>query len=269
VHTVLSAAVLALDLARHPHGARVADVLDRALVLTADDLAELAARRDPGAREARARVLVAAARRPTAGPVLAAVGRTAARGGLADGVATALSESLVGRLDAVLRLVSRELGPGDDAVLDAVAAAWAGGQGQDALLLGAPWSRTWDERPPPEAPALRRRALCDLLEAVGSATADHWRALDAAHERVHGGLRWSHRMHAACRAVADAGSERDTARWHLAAVRAARTPAAGVAPGAMMSVVAAVQAVCAGPRLDRDTAAALLAPVRSVLPGAC
>ncbi|HWG95257.1 MAG TPA: hypothetical protein VNU66_13660 [Mycobacteriales bacterium] len=270
MHTVLSAAVLALDLARHPHGARVADVLDRALVLGAADLAELAALRDPAAPAARERLLVEAAARPTAGPVLAAVARTAAAGPLADGVAAVLGSSLLARLDAVLRLVSREVGPDDDAVLDAVAAAWTGDDGDDARLLGAPWSRTWGERPPPPPPALRRRALCDLLEAVGGAGPDHWRALDAAHERAHAGLAWSERMHAACAAVAAAGHERDTARWHLAAVRAAPADAGErVLPGAMMSVVAAVQAVCAGPRLDPEVSGALLSPLRSVLPGAC
>jgi len=33
VYTLVSASVLALDLVRHPHGAAVADVVDRALAL--------------------------------------------------------------------------------------------------------------------------------------------------------------------------------------------------------------------------------------------
>ncbi|MDP9496347.1 MAG: hypothetical protein M3P46_01530, partial [Actinomycetota bacterium] len=54
MYTLLSAGVLALDLARHPSGAAVADVAERVLALTPDELTDLADAAEAGAAEAGA-----------------------------------------------------------------------------------------------------------------------------------------------------------------------------------------------------------------------
>jgi hypothetical protein len=72
-------------------------------------------------------------------------------------------------------------------------------------------------------------------------------ALDAVHAAQHRGTSWSELVHDATRVAVAAGRTVDVARWQLSAVRAAVAAGharATCAPGAMMSVVGAVQALC-------------------------
>jgi hypothetical protein len=273
VYTLVSASVLALDLVRHPTGAAVADVLDRALALDdappplVVDLERAAARR---------RLLAVAAAAPRLDEALRAVSRSL---GTADGRAAAevLSGALVGRLTDLVALLERELGERAlpaavvDVVVDRAVAAWA--QADDAAgtadvdVLTAPFAEVVGELPAalPSQGAVPQ--LLVLLETVARSGPAQWSALDDAHALAHSGLQWSELVHAASRAAVELDRTVDVARWQLSAVRAAHSAARlpGSAPGAAMSLVGAVQALAVADALPSAVVEPLLAPARLAL----
>jgi hypothetical protein len=284
----VSSGVLALDLARHPAGARVADLVERVLLLDADELARLA---QAGGRSvdrgaARRRLLEVTAQAPTMADALSAVthalhdGPDSARVGQASAV---LASRLMGRLPDLQALLLGTDPLADPAtpleaiaaVLDAVTATWLAPDEQvpaeDVQALRAPWESAVDAFPvagPQAAPERATADLLDLLDRVARCTAQQWAELDAAHDASYDALGWSVSMHEACRAVADADRTVGVARWQLAAARTAATtghPGASCAPGAMMSVVAAVQATCVRDLLPQEPLATMTGPCRAVL----
>jgi hypothetical protein len=274
VYTLVSASVLALDLTRHPSGAVVADVLDRALALQTAappvvvDLERAAARN---------RLLTVAAAAPRLDEALRAVTRSL---GTPDGSAAAqvLSAALVGRLTDLVALVEHELGQERclphavvDAVADRLVAAWTGGDDavdvRDVELLSAPFAEVAGELPalPPLQGAAEQ--LLSLLEAVARAGGPQWAALEAAHEATHSGLQWSELVHAASRAAVESDRVVDVARWQLSGVRAAHSAVRlpGTSCGAALSLVGAVQALAVADVLPSAVVDPLLAPARAAL----
>ena len=82
MYSLVSASVLALDLARHPSGAAVADAVDRVLALTPDDVAALAACADRSGETgaARAALHAACADAPRMSTLMRGVSATVAQG---------------------------------------------------------------------------------------------------------------------------------------------------------------------------------------------
>ena len=274
MYTLVSASVLALDLVRHPNGAVVADVLDRALELQTADAPRVV---DLGRGPARARLLAVAAAAPRLEDALRAVTRSL---GTPDGSAAAqvLSGALVGRLPDLVGLLEHELGRERalapavvDAVVDRVVAAWAGADGAvaatDVELLSAAFAEVAGELPAPPPRSGAADALLRLLEAVARSSAAQWSALEAAHEATHSGLQWSELVHVASRAAVESGRVVDVARWQLSGVRAAHSAARSPGPscGAAMSLVGAVQALAVADLLPTSVADPLLAPARTAL----
>lgn len=239
MYSLLSAGVLAIDLAKHPSGAVVADVVDRVLALPAYGPWKQV---EPAPAPVRERV------------------RTAAEVRSRDASArVAVLDTLLGDLEGLLDLLRHEEplrsapGPVAQAALDAVTAAWAGRDAQleDLLALRRPWSELLDPVPPslperPWTPAVR-----DLLDAVPHRSADAWSRSVRVHRAQRGA--WSVAMHEACAAIHAEGRVLDVARAQLAASRALRLAGASTGPdvGAHgMILTAAVQAVCAADLLD-------------------
>lgn len=284
MYSLVSASVLALDLARHPSGAAVADAVDRVLSLGPADLAALAEAADPSpARDAaRARVLEHCATAPRLSGVMRGVSATV--GEDLPGPATSqvlldtLAETMLGGLADLLALLAREEpldAPGAPAAgvqsaLDAVAVAWAGrAQGvdlADLALLRGPWAQALSPVPaalPEDGYGDGGAALRALLEELSRTDAAAWTRVAEAHWSRQGGLRWSTAMHEACRAAVDAGRLVPAARAQLAAARAVRLSGVSTTPGAsgaMMAVTAAVQAACVADLLDDDVARTLVEP---------
>ena len=290
MYSLVSASVLAIDLVRHPHGASVADTVDRVLALTPDDLVGLAVAIDPydvdevAAREsARRRLLAASTDRPRMDDVMRGV-RSSVQEGVptpskARALAEALSETLLGTLPDLVELLRREQpladAPADavQAALDAVIASWTGrGRDQEelgcAMLLREPWDEALSLVPPPldaHAYGTQGAAVRELLETVPRMSRPAWQAVEAAHWSERGTLVWSTAMHEASRAAFEGDRLTAVARAHLAAARSVRlagistTTAAG---GVMMAVAAAVQATCVQDLLDEAVAEVLLGPWR-------
>lgn len=296
MYSTVSAGVLALDLARHPAGGALADLIDRTLVLTPADLVSLgraAAGVDRG--PARRRLLGVASQAPrladgltdVAARLAAALGSTEASDRHASErtatelTATELAGRLVGSLPDLHALLLDEspLAHADtDAigvVLDAVTAVWLqhdpSAAVSDVRLLGDPWARAISPFPsqtPDVGVAGVTSSLLSLLDAIASTGVEQWLELDQAHEAMYDGLDWSVAMHAGCRAAVESGRTLPVARWLLAAARTAHGTGLsqqGVAPGAMMSIVAAVQATCVRDLLPEATAATLTGACRAVL----
>lgn len=280
MYTLISAGVLALDLSRHPNGARVADVVDRVLLLEPADVHALtaAAELDPDRGAARQRLFAASAAEPGVADALAAVA-PALGGGVEPApvreVAGTLSTRLMGRLHDLHAMLLREppLAGAEvavvGAVLDAVTAVWVEALPQadpaDVALLLEPWDAAV---PPFPSPLPACPALSDLLERVARCSRDQWAQLDAAHDAAYGPLAWSQAVHEACRLAAEQEREVEVARWLLAAARTASTTGhtlVGTTPGAMMSVVAAVQAVLVAEQLQLELLAPMTGPCRTVL----
>jgi hypothetical protein len=248
VYSLVSAAVLACDLARHPSGAAVADVADRVLALGDADLGTGAS------PEVRARVLSALAGAPRMSRLMDGVTATLAEG-LPDTTTSgvlleALTETPMGGLEDLHRMLERE-GAGQVA-LDAVTAAWAGRDADlhDLVELQRPWRAAVDPVPPapPSFPG-----LTDLLEEVARRTPAQWQRTADAHGASRGSFAWSRQMHAACWAVFGTGRLVEVARAQLAAARALRLSGASTGPDAhavAMAVTAAVQGLCASDLLD-------------------
>ena len=255
MYTLLSASVLAIDLARHPSGAAVADVVDRVLSLppygpwTAIE---------PAPEAARTRVRSATPTRQ--------VDRIDADTVLAGTALATLAGALLGDLESLLGLLSREEplrdAPGAvrQAALDAVSAAWAGRDADlhDLAELRRPWEALIDPVPPALPGRAWTPAVRTLLEEVPHRSDAQWAASSAAHRQRTPS--WSVAMHEACAAVAEAGRVNEVARAQLAASRTLRLSRGSTGPDAMahaMVLTAAVQAICAADLLDTQ---ALRAP---------
>jgi hypothetical protein len=266
VYSLVSSAVLAADLVRHPHASRLADTLDRVLALTLQETCSL---REPADPEVRQRVLDACKAPPR---VSAELGDLLAKGVADDeplsGLVLRLEEALLGSLDDLHALVLREepvrsLPPDPvQVVLDALTAAWAGPEVslRDIRALVEPWEAALDPVPPslPERPW--SRALRDLLDEVPRRTPEQWRA-SAGRQRIIGrSLRWSEALHASSKAAWGTGRLPDVARAQLAGTRALALAHTGVSPYAAARVLtAAVQAVCTEDLLDAGVRDALWA----------
>ena len=277
MYSLVSASVLALDLARHPSGAAVADAVDRVLCLSADDVRALGVCAEAQAAQdapARARLLEACAAAPRMSTLVRDVSATVSEGlpGPDDArvLVQALTRTLLGGLGDLLDLLRREeplCAPGlpafgVQAALDAVAVAWGGRvQGVDLgelALLRGPWARALSPVPaalPEDAYGGGAHALRALLEDVARADEAFWGRVERAHWSRQGDLRWSTAMHEASAAAFEAGRMVAVARAQLAAARAFRLAGASTgarASGAMMAVTAAVQATCTTGLLSAD-----------------
>ena len=273
MYTLVSASVLALDLVRHPSGGAVADVLDTALALSpwtsppdgrrTVDLERAAARR---------RLLALAERAPRLDQALQAVTVSLGTGEEGRDVRV-LQAALVGRLDDLVALLETELGERRrlsadvvGVVVDRAVAAWTSTTAppDDLALLVAPWRSLVGELPPQPPHEGAATELLDLLEALAGTRRSGWPALDAAHEVEHRGLRWSELMHQGSRAAVDADRTLAVARWQLSGVRALSRSGAAPWPGAVMSVVGAVQALALRDVLPAAVVDGLLGPCRAV-----
>lgn len=284
MYSLVSAAVLAADLARHPSGTAVAHVADRVLVLTRAELLALATHAEDRTA-ARQRVLESCAP-GRLNDVLDRV-REAVSGGRTEGrtepptatgaLVRALSETLMGALPDLLALLRREqpLTGADPAAvaaaLDAVTAAWAGRSAdlRDLAALRRPWDAALDPVSPALPEAVWTSELRRLLDDVDRRTAGQWAATAAEHATHRGSLRWSAAMHQASRAAHDGNRLPEVARAQLAGARALRLSGASAGPDAhavAMAVTAAVQAVCTGDLLTPVTSAALLSAWRAGAP---
>lgn len=283
MYSLVSAAVLAQDLLRHPYAARLAEVVDRVLSLTPQEIAALGA---PAPDQVRRRVLAAcaAAARPHPPHQPGTTGTERER------AVDVLDGALMGSVEDLHRLLLREdplRAAGADAAqvaLDAVSATWAGPAASlsDVGLLMQPW----DVALPPVGPplAVGGAPLRDLLDAVVRRTPEQWERTVASHvarRRVSKG--WSTAMHEACRVAWQSDRLREVARAQLAAVRALALAGVGALPvrsdaegglgpqaapqaesrpaastAIAMSVTAAVQALCTADVLDERTRTALL-----------
>lgn len=248
MYSLVSAAVLACDLARHPSGAAVADVVDRVLALDDTELGTAA----PAA--VRERVLASLAGAPRMSRLMDGVTATLAEG-LPDSrtsqvLLAALSETPLGGLEDVHRMLADE-GAGQVA-LDAVTVAWAGREAdlQDLQQLQRPWRDAVDPVPP--APP-RFDGLSDLLDGIAHRSRQQWQRTADAHGAHRGTRTWSRHMHEACRAAFEADRLVPVARAQLAAARALRLSGASTGEDAhaiAMAVTAAVQALCTVDLLD-------------------
>ena len=248
MYSLVSASLLACDLARHPSGAAVADVVDRVLALGDADLGTEAS------EDVRARVLSSLAGAPRMSRLMDGVTATLAEG-LPDSATSAvllaaLTETPLGGLEDLHDLLRRE-GAGQVA-LDAVTVAWAGRDANlhDLSELRRPWREAIDPVPP-APPGFA--GLPDLLDDVARRTPDRWRRTAGAHAASRGSRTWSRQMHEACRAAFEADRLVEVARAQLAAARALRLSAASTGPDAhavAMAVTAAVQGLCTRDLLD-------------------
>lgn len=264
MYSLVSASVLAIDLARHPSGAAVADTVDQVLAL--DPLPAAT----PAADDVRQRVREACVGELRATSALYDVTR-----GMRDGLpsaeqtralATALSQALLGTLDDLLEMLRIELRAQDEdalqVALDAVTAAWAGRSADlhDLAALRAPFAAALPVVPPvlPErswSPQLRA-----LLDEVPHRTDEQWARSLAVHtDRSQ--PRWSELVHEACQAAYEADRLVEVARAQLTAARALRLSRASTSQDVQaigMVVTGAVQAVCTSDVLDPDLTATLL-----------
>jgi hypothetical protein len=248
VYTLVSAAVLACDLARHPSGAAVADVVDRVLALGRADLGT------PAAAGTRDRVLASLAGAPRMSRLLDGVSATLGLG-LPDRrtsrvILATLAETPLGGLEDLHRMLTIE-GAGQVA-LDAVTVAWAGREADlhDLHELQRPWREAVDPVPP--APPVFP-GLSELLDDVARRTPEQWRRTAAAHGSRRGSFAWSRQMHEACWAAFDSDRLTEVARAQLAAARALRLSGASTGPDAhavAMATTAGVQALCTCDLLD-------------------
>jgi hypothetical protein len=268
VYSLVSASVLAIDLARHPSGAAVADVVDRVLALGP---AEVVALRDPASDQVRQRVLGCAREAARAVDVLGRLEAGMGSAGAGRTLVEDLAAALVGDLDGLLAMLLREpplraaASGGAQVALDAVTAAWAGRRADldDLAQLRRPWVVALAPVPPalPEAPYTAD--LRDLLDEVPRRTTGQWQRVVRAHRERRGSRAWSLAMHEACRAAFEADRLLEVARAQLAAARALRLSRASTGADAQavaMAVTAAVQAVCTRDLLDTP---ALLRPWRA------
>ncbi|MCU1602129.1 MAG: uncharacterized protein JWO22_2838 [Frankiales bacterium] len=248
MYSLVSSAVLACDLARHPSGAAVADVVDRVLVLGETELGT------PAAAAVRERVLANLAGAPRMSRLLDGVTATFSEG-LPDAATSsvllaALTETPLGGLEDLHRMLEGE-GAGQVA-LDAVTVAWAGREAdlRDLHELQRPWREAVDPVPPtpPAYPG-----LTELLDEIPRRSRRQWQRTADAHGAQRGTLAWSRQVHATCWAAFEAGLLTDVARAQLAAARALRLSGASTGEDAhaiAMAVTGAVQGLCTSHLLD-------------------
>lgn len=248
MYSLVSASVLACDLARHPSGAAVADVVDRVLVLGPQDLGT------PAGAAVRERVLSSVAGAPRMSRLMDGVVLTLAEGlpesSTSAVLLEALTETPLGGLEDLHRMLEFE--GACQVALDAVTVAWAGRDADlhDLHELQRPWREAVDPVPP-APPSFQ--GLSDLLESVSRRTPSAWTRTVDAHGAHRGSLAWSRAMHEACRAAFEADRLVDVARAQLAAARALRLSGASTGPDAhavAMAVTAAVQGLCTRDLLD-------------------
>jgi hypothetical protein len=263
VYSLVSSAVLAADLVRHPNAARLADTLDRVLALTLEESCGL---REPADDLVRRRVLDTCASPPRVSEAV----DTGAGGRTEDLVAvgTRLEDALLGSLADLHDMVQREeplrgLPPDSRQVaLDGLTAAWVGAEVplRDVRELAAAWEAALDPVPPALPARPWSRSLAELLDEVVRRTPEQWQICTEHQRRAGRSLRWSEAVHIASRAAWGADRLHDVARAQLAAARALALTHTGVsAYGAARVVTAAVQAACTYDLLDLGVADALQA----------
>ncbi len=284
MYSLVSSSLLTIDLVRHSNGVELADVLERALCLTAVDMMALEAAFEdsPERRDAWAAVEAATEGAPRLLGVLAS-----ARDAFIDGtppvgalrrIGHELSVTPMGSLYELVAMVERDVlewtrerhgdlvvqqhTHGVAAVRDAIAAAYA-------RLIVAPehittltesWHAVFGDMPAvgtggeygPQTDVVRRAV--DLVsrlrpEDFADLNSTYWRAY-----RPETG--WATAMHAASWAAVISDRLRPVAASQLALLRAlllAGLPAAVGASGVMMAATAAMQAVVLADVLDEST----------------
>lgn len=251
MYSLVSSAVLAIDLARHPSGAAVADAVDRVLALTP---AEVGRMRTPADDRVRERVLEHCRNDARMSTLMSGVAATVAEGLPSNDhsriIVQALNETLVGGLDDLHRMIAFELDTTPEALQiaqDGVTVAWAGRLASlsDLAPLRAPWVHALDPVPPALVGSPYRLQV--LLDEISRRTPQQWQRTIDAHGAHRGRLAWSNAMHEACWAAFDHGRLTVVARAQLAAARQLRLSGASTGPDAhacAMEVTAAVQATC-------------------------
>jgi hypothetical protein len=270
VYSLVSASVLAIDLARHPSGAAVADAVDRVLALTPVELGRMT---QAAPADVRSRVVERTLTAPRMSTLMGGVAATVVDG-LPDARSSrtmleALNETLVGGLADLHELLRHEPPLKDAPVaavqvaLDAVTVAWTGREAglADLAALYAPWAAAVAPVPPALDEGPFTAPLRLLLDEVGRRSPAQWERVAAAHHGQRGGLWWSAAMHRACQAAFDHGRLVAVARAQLAAARALRLSGASTGEDAhaiAMSVTAAVQATCTADVLEGNVTHALI-----------
>ncbi|MCU1677194.1 MAG: hypothetical protein JWM93_1952 [Frankiales bacterium] len=280
-----------MDLVRHENGIGVADVVDRALLLSPTDMPALeAAYVESDARKAAWReVDEVSGSAPRMVDAMAAVAEALGTSGLTvmePGTAERLSKTPMFGLGDLLAMVRTDVldwtwdrggdisvqrHPGASAVVaDAVAAAHCRGMlsVQSYAQLGGPFATVLGRHPSalpvddsfgPQSVQLRQ-----LVEAVARLSPADVAALEEATREARAeGFHWSQRMHAATWAAHLSGRIRTGARAQLAGARAvlvAGVPPINAASGVMRAVTAAVQALLVADLLDEDNFMQLVAP---------
>jgi hypothetical protein len=289
VYSLVSSSLLTIDLVRHPNGVELADVLERALCLTAADMIALEAAFEDSQerREAWAAVQAATDRAPRLLNVLAS-----ARDAFSEGTPPAgqlrrigheLSATPMGSLFELVAMVERDVlewtrerhgdlvvqqhAHGVAAVRDAVAAAYS-------RLVVAPrhittltesWRAVFGDMPAvgtsaeeygPQTDVVRR-----AVDLVSRLRVEDFQELNGTYWRAYTPeTGWAAAMHAASWAAVISARLRPVAAAQLALLRAlllAGLPAMVGASGVMMAATAAMQAVVLADVLDDATYDAL------------
>jgi hypothetical protein len=296
VYSLVSAPVLGFDLTRLDGGAAVADVLLRALALTVDDLATVAAARSDDYERiaywldvdaaAHGRRKLATAASSSGG---SAAGSAAKTEDLTDRLA-ALERAPIGTVDGLLHLVRHDVfdwtwrrhpaglaqvKPADrvaSVVCDAAVAAYLHEllPEQTRVGLAAPWQGVASRLPERQVDlGPQATAVTDLIERVSNLSVPAVRKLAAASGRARPALpEWSAAVHSASWSVFVAGRVRAGAAAQLMLVRAverAGIPVADRAGGAWNLLSGAMQALLVRDVLDGPTLFRLLDPVVTAL----
>jgi len=285
VYSLVSSSLLTIDLVRHPNGVELADVLERTLHLTGDDMNALQAAFDdsPERRAAWSAVQAATDGTPRLLSVLASVRDALNSSDTASpdlrGVGERLSVTPMGNLLELLTMVERDIldwtreSHGDlvvqhhnhavAAVRDAVAAAYARAAVDGALcdLLAEPWAAVFGDLPAtpltgdeygPQTAVVRR-----AVDLVASLSVPDFERLNAAYWASYTPeVGWAPAMHAASWAASMSGRLRPVAGAQLALLRAmliAGLPRLIGASGVMMAGTAAMQATVLADVLDTQT----------------
>jgi hypothetical protein len=259
VYSLVSAALLAQDVARHPHAVRLSDVLDRVLALTPQQVRAL---QGPAPDAVRRRVLETCDVPQVAGALRELAREIDGRERPVEVLEAALLGTLADLHDLLLREQPLRDAPtaARQVALDAVTAAWAGVSAtlSDVTTLAAPFADALPPVGPPLADTPRTAEVRDLLEQLARRTPQAWERTAQAHRAHRAGRRWSQAMHEACRAAHDANRLHEVARAQLAAARGLVLTCTGSTPSAVaMAVTAAVQAACTADVLPAATLATL------------
>lgn len=297
MYSLVSPSVLCTDLVRHENGIGLIDILDRTLMLTAEDMPALTSvhHPDPAREAAWAEVDRVTGATPRLSDAVAVVRERIADGGLealaGAGLAERLSRTPMFGLAHLLAMVRHDVldwtwqSAGEvavqqhpeaiDVICDAVAGAYTRAQLSVAAYarLGGPWSLLHRERPlalpADDAFGPQSRVLRELVERAARLTAAELaRVEQAGAHRADAVSTWPSLMHNASWAAYLSGRLRPATRAHLAAARALLLT--GLEPmqaatGVMRVVSAAVAALVVADVLDTETYDALLAPWNEAL----